>query len=94
MAKIQPVQIWKDGQVKTAQEFNLISNLDDLSSTASFRYGLCEETIEDSDGNKTGGFEISSGNLSMTPEEYQDWDNSNEQAYAWAAQKLSLVIIP
>jgi hypothetical protein len=94
MAKIQPVQIWKDGQVKTAEEFNLISNMDNLSSAASFRYGLCEATTQDSEGNEIIGEEISSGNLYMTTQEYQDWDNSNEQAYAWAAQKLSLVIIP
>ena len=33
------------------------------------------------------------GNLTMTPEEYLEWDNSNEGAYVWAADKLNLVLI-
>lgn len=34
------------------------------------------------------------GNLTMTPEEYLEWDNSNEGAYNWAATKLNLTLIP
>ena len=93
MAQIQPVQIWKNGQIKVAEEFNLLSVSDNLSSAAQFYYELKEATVTDADGNQSGGEILSSGNLSMAGQEYQDWDDSNASAYSWAAGNLGLTIV-
>lgn len=94
MAKIQPVKIWKNGQSKEATVFNLRIISDDLSSSASFYYSLSEEN-SDGTPEELGTFlnVLSDGNLSMSTEEYEEWDNSNESAYEWAAEKLSLVLV-
>jgi hypothetical protein len=83
MAQIEPIQIWKNGQVKVATIFDLKITIDDLSSSASFCYSLIEESTN----------VLISGNLEMSTDEYAEWDNSNEAAYLWAAEKLGLVII-
>lgn len=90
MAQIQPVQIWKNGQNKQAEVFNLLSVSDNLDTSAQFYYELREAPMEDG---AISGELLSSGNLSMDGQEYLDWDDSNASAYSWAAAKLSLVII-
>ena len=89
MAQIQSVQIWKDGQQKQAEVFNLLIVSDNLDTAAQFNYELAEGPT--ADGGK--GEVLSSGNLSMSGQEYQDWDDSNSGAYTWAAGKLGLTII-
>lgn len=90
MAKIQPVQIWKDGQTKQAEVFNLLIISDNLSSSAQFYYELMEAP---SDEGVVNGQILSNGNLSMSGQEYEDWDDSNDSAYSWAAGKLGLTIV-
>jgi hypothetical protein len=95
MAQIQPVQIWKNGQNKEANNFGLRIIADDLSSSATFYYCLSEEGSTGTPEELSSFLNVlSDGNLSMSSEEYDEWDNSNEAAYAWAATKLGLVIIP
>jgi predicted nucleic acid-binding OB-fold protein len=36
---------------------------------------------------------LSNGNVSMDGQDYIDWDNSNEAAYAYVASKLNLTIV-
>lgn len=102
MAQIQPVNIWVNGEVKIAEQFNLRSISDDLESSATFYYELKEKDIvnQDSNGNDiiTSGPVLSKGNLSMNGSTYQNWGNQsgsdiNTWAYNWAAGELNLVII-
>ena len=37
---------------------------------------------------------IVSGNVYMGGQDYVDWDNSNEAAYTYVAEKLNLTIVP
>lgn len=96
MANIQPVSIWKDGQVKQAGVFNLKSIYDDLSSSAQFYYELKTEDQQGPDGVSVYGEVLSNGNLSVSGQEYQDWGSGsdiNEWIYDWAADQLGLTII-
>lgn len=93
MAQIQPISIWKDGQVKTAEQFTLRIIADDLATSCTFYYELKEADSVDADGNTIGGMVLSVGNESMSGQDYQDWDDSNDGAYNYVAGKLNLVII-
>lgn len=94
MAKIQPVQIWNNGQNKEASIFNLVIIADDLKSSASFYYQLAEETISSlDDQGMVVGEVLTAGNLSISGDEYENWNGSNVDAYTMAAEKLQLTII-
>ena len=81
---IQPVSIWANGQSKEASELDARIIYDDLATSCTFYYELKE-------GN--GGLTLSVGNVAMDGQDYIDWDNSNEQAYVYIANKLNLTII-
>lgn len=100
--KIQPVNIWVNGEVKVAECLSMRSINDDLETSATFYYELKEADVvtQDIDGNdiSTSGQVLANGNLSMTGQTYQDWGNQsgvdiNTWAYNWAAGQLNLVII-
>jgi hypothetical protein len=102
MAQIQPVSVWKDGQVKTAEQFNLRSIGDDLQSSAQFYYELKEAdvTTQDAEGNDivTAGQVVAVGNLGMGGQDYADWGTQsgvdiNLWAYQWAAGKLNVILV-
>jgi hypothetical protein len=88
---IQPVSIWANGQSKSASELDARIIYDDLATSATFYYELKE--VVDEEGASSGGAVLSVGNVAMDNEDYSAWDNSNEQAYAYIAGKLNLVII-
>lgn len=93
MAQIQPISIWKDGQVKTASEFTLRIIADDLATSCTFYYELKEADSVDADGNTIGGQVLSVGNEAMNSQDYQDWDGSNGAAYSYVAGKLNIVLV-
>jgi hypothetical protein len=83
--QIQPVSIWNNGQSKQASELDARIIYDDLATSCTFYYEL-KEVLEE------GSSVLSVGNVSMDSEDYQNWDNSNEQAYVYIADKLNLTI--
>jgi len=91
MKTIQAVNVWQNGQVKSATKFNLDIIYDNLESSATFFYQLLEELVDSEGLEYTTS--VSQGNLLMDGQEYQDWDDSNDGAYTWAAGKLSLTIV-
>lgn len=80
--KITPVQSWANGQAKEATEFNLRIISDNLLDSATFYYSLTSEESE----------VVAEGNLTMDSVDYEAWDNSNDAAYAYALDKLKLVV--
>lgn len=93
MKQIQPIQIWKDGQSKTATYISLTIVHDNLQDTATLSYRLCnyvgtgEEIIVE---------EITTGAISITGQEYNLWGDTldiNEDAYNIAASKLNLQLL-
>ena len=83
---IQPVSIWANGQSKQASELDARIIYDDLATSCTFYYEL-KEVLEE------GGSVLSVGNVAMDGQDYIDWDNSNEQAYVYIADKLNLTIV-
>ena len=91
MKTIQPVNVWQNGQVKSATKFDFNIVYDNLESSATFYYQLLE-VVTDQEGNEST-MSVAVGNLTMDGQEYQDWDDSNDGAYTWGANQLSLTII-
>lgn len=90
MKTIQPVNVWQNGQVKSATGFNMNSIFDNLEDSATFYYELLHINT-DADGNQVTE-QVAQGNLSLSAD-YDSWDGSNEWAYSWGASQLSLTII-
>lgn len=92
MKSIQPVSVWFNGEEKSANILNASIIADDMATSATFYYQLMESS-QDEEGNNVIGQGLASGNVSMNSEEYDAWDNSNDAAYQFIADKLNLVII-
>lgn len=91
MKAIQNVQVWKNGEEKQANTFNLILINDDLATSATFYYQLIAKS-EDEEGNVSTE-QLADGNVGMSGEDYQNWDDSNDGAYSYCAEKLNLTIV-
>jgi len=90
MKTIQSVNVWQNGEVKSATKFNMNSVFDNLESSATFYYELLSVS-QDAEGNDVLT-QVTQGNLSLTTD-YDNWDGSNNWAYTWGATQLSLTII-
>lgn len=80
--KVQPVQVWKEGQNLSADELKMIVVNDNLKDSATFYWELL-----------ASGVQVSNGNLQMSAEDYASWgedEDINESAYEWACGKLGL----
>lgn len=91
MKTIQAVNVWNNGQLKSATKFNMNSIFDNLEDSATFYYELLTVNV-DADGNESTE-QVAQGNLSLTGTEYESWDGDNEWAYSWGATQLGLTII-
>jgi hypothetical protein len=91
MKTIQAVNVWQNGEVKSATKFNMNSVFDDLETSATFYYELLSVS-QDAEGNEVLT-QVTQGNLSMAGADYQNWDDSNDGAYIWGANQLSLKIV-
>jgi hypothetical protein len=93
MKKIEPITIWKNGE---SQEANLLSALlvnDNLQSSCSFYYQLCSSGEGTEAMPLIVGQMLTEGSVAMDGEDYLNWDNSNEAAYVYIAEKLNLTLI-
>ena len=81
MKTIEPVSIWDNGKTIEATILNAYSTNDNLSNSAKFYYSLLSDSLE----------QVIEGNLTMTGEDYQEWQ-TNEYAYDWVAAELNLTI--
>lgn len=96
--KIQPVNVWQNGQVKEANNFSMRIVNDNLETACTFYYEMqnVQEVVTE-DQTTTIVDTLTFGNLTLAGEEYQTWDadpSANEWAYNWAAAQLNLVLIP
>jgi hypothetical protein len=93
MRKIQPITAWKNGEQLEANLLNAYIINDNLATSCSFYYSLNTS----GDGTEAMplimGQAVAEGNLTMSGQDYIDWDNSNEQAYEYIAEKLNLTLI-
>jgi hypothetical protein len=93
MKQIEPIVIWNNGEEKTASI--LIAKIvdDNLQSSCNFYYELCEGGQGTEANPLIQGIALVNGNVPMTGENYLAWDNSNEAAYVYIAEKLNLTLI-
>jgi hypothetical protein len=92
MAKtIQSVSIWYNGEIKIASELDARIDFDDLETIAIFSYEL-KEVITDEEGS-ISKMTLSKGSITISGQDYINWDNSNESAYEYVASKLNIIII-
>ena len=86
MKTIESVSIWDNGQTVEATILNAYAVNVTLGTSATFYYQLLSQTAE--------GYvsqQVAQGNLSMTGEAYQEW-NQDEFAWEWVAAQLNLTI--
>lgn len=85
MKNIQAVDIWKDGELKSATILRMYISYDDLMHTATFQYQLCDDAL----------CSIADGSLNISGDAYSSWGDSgdsNTEAYTYGAAQLNLII--
>jgi hypothetical protein len=93
MRKIEPVQVWKNGEQLEANILNAYIVNDNLQSSCSFKYSLNTSGEGTEAMPLIMGQAVAEGNINMSGQDYIDWDNSNEAAYEYIAEKLNLTLI-
>jgi hypothetical protein len=88
MKSIQPIQIWINGQNKTASVLDARIINDDLQSSCTFYWELKEASTEE-----TQGQQLAQGNVTMSGDDYLNWDGTNDEAYAYIANQINVVIL-
>ena len=91
MKKIQPFNIWSNGQLKSAKYMTLLCGTDNLKDSAMFYYALFAET-KNKEGELVQGEKLADGNLTMTGEDYNSWQ-TNGYAWDWVVKELGLKLI-
>ena len=95
MIQIQPVPIWVNGGNQDANVFNLSIVNDNLSSWATLYYQL-GKAADVTDLQNTSVTWLQAGNLSISGQEYIDWNNQpnvNAWIYTWAIAQLNLTVV-
>ena len=93
MKQIQPITIWKNGESFEANLLTASIIHDNLATACSFYYSL------NASGEGTEAMPLVIGQIlaedkiEMNGENYLAWDNSNEAAYVYIAEKLNLTLI-
>jgi hypothetical protein len=85
MKAIQPLEIWSNGDTKTAIALSLYISYDDLATQAALVYKLHDSM----------GTIIYEGQIFFIDQEYINWGssgNSNEEAYTLAASHLNITL--
>jgi hypothetical protein len=93
MKPIEPVTAWKNGEQLEANLLNAYIINDNLATSCSFYYSLNTSGEGTEAMPLVLGQVVAEGNLTMSGQDYIDWDNSNEQAYEYIAEKLNLTLI-
>jgi hypothetical protein len=92
MKNIVSIEIWKNGEIKTASILDATIINDNLSSSCTF-YWMLKEADTVIDEQTISGQVLADGNVTMTGEDYDDWDGSNTYAFDYIAQKINVTII-
>jgi hypothetical protein len=81
MKQITSISIWDSGQNKQANILNAFATNVTLGVSATFYYTISNEQEQ-----------LAQGNLTMSGEDYQEWD-ADVFAWNWIAEQLNLTII-
>jgi hypothetical protein len=92
MRQIQPIQIWKNGEVKTASILDAQIINDNLESNCTFYWQL-KEADSVVDEQTISGQTLADGNASLSGEDYDNWDGSNDYAFSYIANQINVVLL-
>jgi hypothetical protein len=92
MREIQPLQIWKNGEVKTASILDAQIINDNLESNCTF-YWMLKEADSVVDEQTISGQTLADGNVNLSGEDYDNWDGSNDYAFSYIATQINVVLI-
>jgi hypothetical protein len=92
MKQIIPIQIWKNGALKTASILDAIIINDNMSSSCTFYWMLKEADTIVEDQTITGQ-NLADGNVTLSNEDYDNWDGSNDYAFDYIANQINVQII-
>ena len=98
MKQIQPVQIWTNGTLKTA-EFLQVTGINDNYESAATNFWAVYTKVTDAEGNEVAGEQIAQGNTTIQAQNYIDWGDQpamaiNAWIYDWVAEQINVVILP
>ena len=98
MKQIEPVQIWTNGTLKTA-EFLQVIGINDNYESAATNYWAVFTLVTDAEGNEVVGEQIAQGNTTISGQDYIDWGDQpamaiNAWIYDWVAEQINCVILP
>jgi hypothetical protein len=92
MREIQPIQIWKNGEVKTASILDAQIINDNLESNCTF-YWMLKEADSVVDEQTISGQTLADGNANLSGEDYDNWDGSNDYAFSYIATQINVVLL-
>ena len=98
MKQIEPVQIWTNGTLKTAEFLQVIGINDNYESAATNYWALFTKVV-DAEGVESAGEQIAQGNTTIDGESYIDCGDQpamaiNAWIYDWVANEINVVILP
>ena len=94
MKSIQPIYVWKNGELLEGNLLNAIIINDNLSTSCSFYYSVCTSGQGTEAMPIVVGQMVAEGNVTMDGDNYQLWNGSNDDAYSYIATKLNLTLVP
>jgi len=92
MREIQQIQIWKNGEVKIASILDAQIISDNLQSNCTF-YWMLKEADSVVDEQTISGQILADGNASLSGEDYDNWDGSNDYAFSYIAKQINVVLL-
>lgn len=95
--KIEPIDIWVDGQTQVGQFLKVTCSNDNYQDTATNLWQIFTLKVME-DGTEQPNFQIAQGYLTITGEQYIAWGEQpamsiNDWIYNWCAEQLGLTII-
>jgi beta-lactamase class D len=95
--KIEPQQVWVNGESKQAEYFQVTCINDNYENSATNYWQLFTKNV-DAEGVESQGEQVSQGNLTISGQDYINWGDQpamaiNAWIYQWCADQLNLTII-
>ena len=91
MKTIEEVDVWYNGGNTPVTVLSALVQSDNLQNSATFQYQLMQIIVGGPDPAYTYAQPIITNSLTMTGEDYLNWD-TNDYAYDWIASQLNLTI--
>jgi hypothetical protein len=98
MKQIEPVQIWTNGTLKTA-EYLQVTGINDNYESSATNYWSLFTLVTDAEGNDVAGEQIAQSNTTIQGQDYINWGDQpamaiNAWIYDWVANEINVVILP